>query len=125
MKNKYYFKGYEEETENPKIVCKENKSKFIGINEQRKLIFKIKVDDMKFKGYKCDWLLINTEMNNAFFIELKGSDIEHGIEQIENSIIIISSKYTITTKLQQKQVKFIKKTKSTLTIKNRIIKADI
>lgn len=35
---------------------------------------------------KCDYLLLNCEKASAFFIEIKGSDLEHAVEQITASI---------------------------------------
>ena len=35
---------------------------------------------------RCDYLLLNDKKETAYFIELKGSDIEKAISQIENSI---------------------------------------
>jgi hypothetical protein len=32
---------------------------------------------------KCDYLLLNDDVKTAYFIELKGSDIQHAIKQLE------------------------------------------
>jgi hypothetical protein len=37
-------------------------------------------------GAKCDFLLLNCEQKQSYFIELKGSDIIRAIEQIDRSI---------------------------------------
>lgn len=31
----------------------------------------------------CDYLVLNDTKRNAYFVELKGSDITHGVEQLE------------------------------------------
>lgn len=33
----------------------------------------------------CDFLVLNDTKKDAYFIELKGSDIEHGVEQLETT----------------------------------------
>ena len=38
---------------------------------------------------KCDFLLLNCEQKQSYFIELKGSDIVRAIEQIDRSIDIL------------------------------------
>ncbi|GHV25044.1 hypothetical protein FACS1894176_02620 [Bacteroidia bacterium] len=43
------------------------------------------------KDAKCDYLLLNCNRKQAFFIELKGSDINHAIEQIDSSIDLLKS----------------------------------
>jgi len=40
-------------------------------------------------GVKCDFLLLNCEKKQAYFIELKGSDIFHAIDQISRSIDLL------------------------------------
>ena len=40
-------------------------------------------------GAKCDYLLLNCEQKQSYFIELKGSDIIRAIEQIDRSIDIL------------------------------------
>ncbi|MBF0486578.1 MAG: hypothetical protein HQK98_00320 [Nitrospirae bacterium] len=43
---------------------------------------------------KCDYLIINCDSNVAYFVELKGKDIFHAIEQITQSIELLSVKIT-------------------------------
>ena len=65
----------------------------IGININHHTIRHFKVD----KGIipknspekKCDYLLLNDTDRRAYYIELKGSDIEEAIQQIENSIKLL------------------------------------
>ncbi len=57
---------------------------------------KIKVDDCAIKDkfeIKCDYLLIAE--GNEIFIELKGTDIDHALKQIENTIRLIGKKSDI------------------------------
>jgi len=37
-------------------------------------------------GCRCDFLLVNSEEKRAYFIELKGRDLVHAIEQIDATI---------------------------------------
>lgn len=48
-------------------------------------VYQYKVDGVIIKdsSLKCDFLLLNDDYPAAYLIELKGSDIEHGIEQLE------------------------------------------
>ena len=43
-------------------------------------------------GAKCDYLLLNCEQRQSYFIELKGSDLICAIEQIDRSIDILKNK---------------------------------
>ena len=69
------------------IVTEENKRKFIFQNNSNHMVNKVKVDGCYIiNGAKCDYLieLISSDIvETVFYIELKGSDINHAIEQIE------------------------------------------
>ncbi len=116
------------------IVCEEKKRKIIFYNPNRWEFLKIKVDDCQIKeGIRCDCLVIYKDVEN--FIELKGSDIRHAVKQIEQSIKILGSKNCNTrksfivssrnplssTEIQGYQIRFKRKYKSDLIIKNNII----
>jgi len=147
IKNKIYnFGGCEIRTKNKRIICKQRKSKsiFIGINKDKAEIIKIEDVDkhLNIKGKACDFLIVNTESDNAYFIELKGKEILHAIEQLQNTIsevkknyntnfankksFVIATKCPIASKdLNNLKRKFRKETKSTLTIKNMKIEVSI
>jgi hypothetical protein len=63
---------------------KEESSKYIGNNNDRKSFYSY-IPDVMFsnKGEACDYLLYNE--TNVYFIELKGSDILKAVDQITNS----------------------------------------
>ena len=42
-------------------------------------------------GAKCDYLLLNCEKKQSYFIELKGSDIIRALEQIDRSIDLLKN----------------------------------
>lgn len=78
--------------ENPLISLREKKSSLRIENPNRKKVNIIRIDSC-IKSIqdtiKCDYGAY--DQNNFFFIELKGSDIKHGVEQLESSLRIFSS----------------------------------
>jgi len=57
-------------------------------NQRADYLAKYRVDGglISDNGAKCDFLLLNCEQKQSYFIELKGSDIIRAIEQIDRSI---------------------------------------
>jgi len=96
--NKYNFNDCAENIKHKEITFKENKSKFTIYNPNEKEVLKVTIDGCVIKDTKgnnvkkCDYLAIDTNENNAHFIELKGKDIDTAIEQLINTIKIITSK---------------------------------
>lgn len=73
----------------PLISLKEKKSNFVLANPDRKEITEVKVDGCAIKeGCKCDFLLLDGTFE--YFIELKGSDVKHAVEQLKASIFKLS-----------------------------------
>ena len=73
-------------TSNPLIVLEERRSKITFHNPQRRDVTMIKVDGCAITdGPRCDHLL-KDEGSTEHFIELKGTDVRHAIEQLEASI---------------------------------------
>ena len=74
----------------PSFVSSENGCKHEAKNPSRKVVRQFMVDGGVFpKGsgpLRCDWLILNDTDQHAYYIELKGSDIPHAIEQIEATI---------------------------------------
>ena len=68
-----------------------SKTKYIYNNQSSDSLSKYKVDGglIADDGAKCDYLLLNCEKKRSYFIELKGSDIIHAIEQIDRSIDLL------------------------------------
>ena len=118
-----------------RIVLSENKSKIIFINNNQKPIERVVVDGCAVRdGIKCDYMLI-CEDDFEHYIELKGSDIDHAINQLTTTFrrlskcfrthkkeaYIISTRCPLTTtKIQNEKLKFKKNYNSSLTIKNLI-----
>ena len=71
------------------IVVKDsgNKQEYRVTNENGKEICKIKVDGCLIKdGERCDYLILTCEDKSAFFVELKGHDLQKAIAQVDSSI---------------------------------------
>lgn len=90
---KYIDKSYIEINDCRKIISLKDKrassSKYVCQNENKKRVMVYKVDDGIIKSKdigKCDYALYNYDDDIVFFIELKGSDYEQAIEQIDSTI---------------------------------------
>jgi hypothetical protein len=72
------------------VSVSENKRKFTVNNKSLFTINKVTVDDcyMREGVKKCDFLfeIIDEELKEVFYVELKGSDISHGIQQLEATL---------------------------------------
>jgi len=98
----------------PECNCKAFNSNFEFQHEDRKIVsFKDRGHSTEFRysnlssnhlakyrvdgglitdnGAKCDYLLLNCEKKQSYFIELKGSDIIRAIEQIDRSIDLLKN----------------------------------
>lgn len=129
------FPGCEQYTSDSKIVLQENKSKITFLNPNQHQILKIKVDGCAIKDnetLRCDYVLVPTS-EVEIYVELKGSDIAHAIEQIESTIQLLSDNvkqikklcFVVstrvpkqTTSIQQIQSRFKKKFNASFRIKN-------
>jgi len=74
-----------------RIVLKEKKSKIILLNPDKKLYHEVKVDGDLYAvtetaERRCDYLEIGKETADAFYIELKGIDINSAYEQLFSTI---------------------------------------
>lgn len=119
------------QTDDSQIKFEENRKKIVFINTQRLRYKKVQVDGCAIKeGAKCDNLLVSEDEKEEYYVELKGKDIKHAIEQIERTIdkigehsedrhsYIICSRVipAITTFIQKKKIFFGKQYKSELVI---------
>ena len=77
-------------TTNKIISVSENRRIFRVKNNSNFTINEVKVDGCyKINGAKCDYLfeiIKKTDVSIVFYVELKGSDISHAIEQLEATI---------------------------------------
>ncbi len=75
------------------IVCKENKSEYRYENTSQHEVAKIKIDGGLIGDAtttRCDYLLVDWDGHIAVFIELKGSDVYHAMDQIRLTIDHVS-----------------------------------
>lgn len=113
------------------IPIREHKSLFHFLNPEEKQVKYIIVDGCAIvEGNKCDYLLIDSN-SVEHFIELKGRDIKHALEQLETSIrqlgkkkpryaFIVSTRCPLSgTDIQNAKKKFNRDFGATLVIKNR------
>jgi hypothetical protein len=96
MKQSYNFGDCGTVRKDSNIVLKDKNKKtgpqFIGKNSNKKEILQVEVDHcLPITGKKCDYLLIDQDDNAAHFIELKGNKIGDALEQLRNSILVISN----------------------------------
>ena len=73
------------------LVLEENKRKCVFSNPQNNILTKVVVDGCQItEGVKCDFLVLDHNANE-YFVELKGKDIPHALEQLESTIKQLSS----------------------------------
>lgn len=69
------------------ITVEENKRKFIIDNKRSLSVNHVKVDGHLIKsGCRCDHLFEIECLTKVFYVELKGSDIKHALEQLTATI---------------------------------------
>lgn len=121
------------------LTFTENRSKLTLVNIDKAKITKVRVDGCQItSGIRCDYLVI--AKNIEHYIELKGQDISHAIEQLiatikELSLDIVKqqkSSYVICTRspltsasIQNLQIKFRKQFNSKLIIKSSPLEVTI
>jgi hypothetical protein len=133
------FKDCAEIKDHSLIVLRDDGSKndchFVINNTSRQSITIVHIDGCVIKqGIRCDYLVLPETVvpTEEIYIELKGSDVKHAIDQLENTILKISSNVKDTNKqcfiivrshcpmhngqIQKNQIFFKKKYKSTLKV---------
>lgn len=77
-------------TKDSNIKFEEQKSKIVFVNRLKKVCLKVDVDGGVIPSaehsLRCDKLLVEKLKPLFCFVELKGVDIEHAIEQLEKSL---------------------------------------
>ena len=87
------------------IVSSEHSKKHIAHNVHHSAVYQYRVDGDLIADstrLRCDFLLENEDTKHAYLIELKGSNLDHAVEQIENTIKFFSHKlngYTILPRI--------------------------
>ena len=68
------------------FVVKENQSKVVFENAKRHKVDEIKVDGCAIvDGPRCDWLINVDKTQQSVFVELKGSNVPHAVEQLTHA----------------------------------------
>ena len=130
------FKNCASELSGPRISCREMRSEMTFLNPSRKRVTKVDVDKCLFKNdrgrsRRCDFLVI--DFNDVeHFVELKGSDVTHGVTQLQVAMeriskdagahkkfayVIFASGSTPRTRIQRSKRDFKKKYNATLIVK--------
>jgi len=120
-----------------RIVLEEESSKITFLNPKQIEVRKIRIDGCVIKeGIKCDYMIITIHNGYEYYIELKGSDVDHALKQIERTITLVSSNqqritkhcFIISTrcplaspKIQDIKIKFKKQYNANLIIKNILL----
>ena len=76
--------------QHPEFRSSENRCTHIGVNKNACDVRQFRVDGEVYlktdTASRCDFLLLNDSKTDAYFIELKGSDLRKAIQQIESTI---------------------------------------
>jgi hypothetical protein len=76
--------------ENRVYPLKEKKSQYRLENPNRKAVCITEIDGCYItEGIRCDYLAVNCSEFAAFFVELKGSDLLHAVDQINATINLL------------------------------------
>lgn len=91
------YKGCTTVENGSKIVVQDNRSSFALINKNKIEVEKIQIDGCLITGEaeRCDWLLVAkcSEGEIAYFVELKGSDLDKAISQLGNTLKATQNRY--------------------------------
>ncbi|HEX8330147.1 MAG TPA: hypothetical protein VF629_21615 [Hymenobacter sp.] len=105
-----------------RLVLEEERSKFILVYPSAVAVNLIKVDEhLSASVPQCDYVVILS--TQALYVELKGSDVEHAVEQLKSTLfnlkVAIAAKLFFiihhhcplpATKIQQMKGRFLKQT---------------
>lgn len=126
----------------PTVCVKETTDSVIKFQEKRSIIRLHNPDRLHYKcvqvdgcalhdGEKCDNMLCSHDEREEYYVEMKGSDVPHAIEQIRSTIMrigeyddqrhcyVVCTKVSphITTSIQKFKMEFRRRFKSDLLIK--------
>jgi hypothetical protein len=69
-----------------RFVVEEHRSKVVFENDERHKIDQIEVDGCAIvDGPRCDWLINDDESQQSVFVELKGSNVPHAVQQLAHA----------------------------------------
>ena len=122
------------DTKNTHIKFEENKKKIVFLNPNAKTYKQVEVDGCTINvGLRCDKLLLSSDEHEERYVELKGTDVLHAIDQLEMTIKRLGEfddnrhSYVIctnvaplyTTQIQKRQIQFKKQYKSELVVREK------
>ena len=126
---------------NQSVIKFEEKKSVIKFNNPQRLTYKmVAVDGCALKeGVKCDKLLCSADEQEERYVELKGQDIKHAIEQLAATILKLgefnSHRYAyvsctkvaprIRTDIQTAQLRFKKDFNATLLVKTSPVEVNL
>ncbi|MDE7407931.1 MAG: hypothetical protein K2M76_05870 [Muribaculaceae bacterium] len=131
---------FKQVTSDPIIVFKENNRIIRFDNSQRMQYKKVHVDSVAvISGVRCDYMLTSDNEHEEHFIELKGTDVKHAIEQLQTTIVRLGEyaderhSYVVSTNqapalktiVQKAKIEFKKKYQSTLDVKEKLIEVKL
>lgn len=106
-----------EVTNDSKIKFEENKRKIIFDNDQHKQFIKVQVDGCQItEGLRCDNMLIDVSNGNEYFVELKGIDVGHALDQLSRTLALLSD----TTNKNKSVASYIISTNSSPALRTNI-----
>jgi len=76
-------------SEGKRLVVEENKRKYILQNPSKRKVCKVRIDGCVISSQtkrKCDYLMIVCELEDMYFIELKGKDLISAVEQLTETV---------------------------------------
>ena len=131
------FGECERPSRKPEIVVRERGCRFVVKNRKRISVRIVEIDDCVLtEGLRCDWLFVATGNPTEIYVELKGSDIGHAIEQIKATIPEVSEDERsvpkhcyivgrrvppgVRTQVQLSRIRFRRAYNAVLTVKNKV-----
>ena len=122
-------------TTDTRIKFEENKKKIVFRNPNHSLYKKVQVDGCAIndRAIRCDKLLVSDDEHEERYVELKGTDVTHAIDQLESTIVrlgefddnrhayVISTNVApaCTTTIQKKVMLFKRKYNSDLVLREK------
>ena len=88
----------------PSIKVEEKGKKYIALNPNGECVAKAKVDNGLIAGSevsKADYIVLRCDLDMAYIVELKGSDVSKACEQILSTVNLlpILEKYTVNARI--------------------------
>jgi hypothetical protein len=74
------------------VKCEQHRRRVVIRNDKRLQVRKVRIDGCVITdGPRCDFLVLVADRPDEVYIELKGRDIAHAVEQLEATIAQVSA----------------------------------